>query len=134
MDELPLKAGDAFARDFAVTADLHSGFIALFGDHNPLHVDAAFARSKGFAAEVVHGNILNGFLSFFVGECLPFKNVVIHAQEISFRSPVYIGDSLSLRAEVTAVHAAPRTVELRFAFAGRDGKTVAKGRLQLGVL
>ena len=134
MNELPLKPGDEFTRDFALTADVHQGFIALFGDRNPLHVDPAFARSKGFASEVMHGNILNGFLSFFVGECLPFKNVIIHSQEIQYRKPVYLGDALKLRAEVLDVHPAVGAVELRFAFADRFGETVAKGKLQIGLL
>lgn len=134
MDELTLKPGDVFTRDFTVTADVHRGFIALFGDRNPLHVDPAFARDKGFASEVMHGNILNGFLSFFVGECLPVKNVIIHSQEIQYRRPVYRDAALTLRAEVVEVHPAVRAVALRFAFANAAGETIAKGKLQLGIL
>ena len=134
MDDLPLKPGDAFTRDFAVTAEVHSGFVALFGDRNPLHVDPAFARGKGFASEVMHGNILNGFLSFFVGECLPIKNVILQSQEIQYRKPVYLGETLTLRAEVVDVSPAVGSAGLRFTFVDRSGQKVANGKLQLGVL
>jgi acyl dehydratase len=38
-----------------------------------LHIDDDYARSKGFKQKVMHGNILCGFLSRFVGELLPVK-------------------------------------------------------------
>ena len=62
---------------FIVSENIYKGFIQLFNDKNPLHVNDVFAIEKGFKEKVMHGNILNGFLSYFIGECLPVKNVVI---------------------------------------------------------
>lgn len=129
-----MKEGDSFVQSFQVSADVHSAFIALFKDANPLHTDGGFARQKGFKGEVMHGNILNGFLSYFVGECLPTKNVIIHAQSIKYSLPVYMGDVVELNARIAGFYESVNTYEFKFSFKNADGKTVAKGDLQIGLL
>lgn len=76
--------GDTFTERFIVSRHTYEGFIDLFKDRNPLHTSEPFAIAKGFKGMVMHGNILNGYLSYFIGECLPEKNVVIQFQEIHF--------------------------------------------------
>jgi 3-hydroxybutyryl-CoA dehydratase len=128
------KVDDLFEQKFMVTADIYNGFISLFKDHNPLHTDASFAAENGFTEKVMHGNILNGFISFFVGECLPSKNVIIHSQEIQYKNAVYLNDTLQFSAQVTAVFDSVMAVEFKFSFKNADAKTVAKGKLQIGLL
>ena len=65
--------GQEFSHTFQVTESVYRGFIEIFKDKNPLHTDEAFARSKNFQGKVMHGNILNGFLSYFIGECLHIR-------------------------------------------------------------
>jgi 3-hydroxybutyryl-CoA dehydratase len=86
--------GDKFKEKFVLNGDVYNGFISLFNDKNPLHTDEVFALDKGFKGKVMHGNILNGFLSRFIGECLPVKNVIIHSQEIQYKNPAYLNDDL----------------------------------------
>jgi 3-hydroxybutyryl-CoA dehydratase len=129
-----MKVGDSFARDFHLTREIQLGFIELFGDRNPLHVDGDFARGKGFASEVMHGNILGGFLSYFIGECLPIKNVIIHSEKIKFLNPVYRGERLELKAVVRDVFESVAVVELEFQFRNAQSDTVAKGLVSIGVL
>ncbi len=129
-----MKLGDRFTQDFEITKVVYHGFIEIFRDRNELHTDGAFARAKGFQSEVMHGNILNGFLSYFVGECLPIRNVIIHSQEIKFAKPVYMGDRLKLQAEISGIFDSVGALEFKFQFQNESGTNVAKGRLQVGVL
>lgn len=128
------EPGTVFCREFVVDARVYEGFLATFGDRNPLHVDAAYARAHGFADRVMHGNLLNGFLSYFVGECLPVKEVMLHKQEIRYLRPVYEGDTLTLEATVESFSEAVRAVEMSYRFANQAGVKVASGKLQFGVL
>ena len=82
-----MKEGDIFLEEFSVAEKVYHGFIETFNDKNPLHTDVSFAQSKGYKGRVMFGNILNGFLSYFVGECLPIKNVIIHSQDIKYKKP-----------------------------------------------
>ena len=127
------KAGDTYTEQFQVTAEVHDKFIQLFLDKNPLHTDEAFAISKGFKGRVMHGNILNGFLSYFIGECLPTKDVIIHSQEIQFKNAVFINDALSFTAVVEGFYESVNAVEFKFNFKNADAKIVAKGKIQIGL-
>jgi 3-hydroxybutyryl-CoA dehydratase len=128
-----MKEGDVFARRFTIDETVWSGFVGLFGDRNPLHTDEMFAREKGFKGRVMHGNILGGFLSFFIGECLPQKNVIIHNQSISYTNPVYLGETVDFSAEVTGVFESVNAVEFRYRFES-NGRNVAKGKIQIGLI
>ena len=130
-----MKKGDLHTKEFTITNQVYEGFINVFHDRNPLHVDPNFACSKGFDGEVMHGNILAGFISFFIGECLPIKNVIIHSQEIQYKRPVYLNQELLLQAEVIDVFASVNVVELKYHFRLKtDLQVVAKGKIQLGII
>ena len=129
-----LKIGDKFEHVFVVDAAIHQGFIALFKDTNPLHTDQTFATAKGFRGKVMHGNILNGFLSYFVGECLPSKDVIIHRQTIKYRKPVYLDDRLMLSADVREIYESVGAVVINFVFENQEKNKVALGEIQIGTI
>jgi 3-hydroxybutyryl-CoA dehydratase len=125
--------GKRFEERFTVSEEIYRGFIHLFKDRNPLHTDEQFSLSKGFQSKVMHGNILNGFISYFIGECLPLKNVIIHSQEIQYKNPVYMNDELQFIAVVNDIFESVNAVEFSFSFLNKS-KTVAKGKFQIGIL
>lgn len=129
-----MKKGETFCQTFTISEDIYTGFIKLFNDRNPLHTEESFARQKGFENKVMHGNILNGFLSYFIGECLPIKNVVIYAQEIKYFNPVYLNDTLMFHAKIEDVFESVNTIEFKFYFENDNKQKVAKGNIQIGVL
>ena len=124
---------EIFDHSFLVTKDLYKGFIELFGDKNPLHVDDTFAMAKGFQGKVMHGNILGGFLSFFIGECLPTKDVIIHSQTIQYKHAVYLNDILAFEAKVDGIYESVNAVEFIFTFRNAESKIIAKGMFQIGI-
>ncbi len=128
-----MKKGDKFETGFIVDDAVYAGFIQLFKDKNPLHTDASFANSKGFKGVVMHGNILNGFLSYFIGECLPEKNVIIHSQEIKYLHPLYKNETLKLAAEIIDIFESVKVVEFRFFFENTQKVKVAKGKINIGI-
>jgi 3-hydroxybutyryl-CoA dehydratase len=128
------KLNDKYQQAFAVSNEVYNGFIQIFKDSNPLHTNQQFAQKKGFSDRVMHGNILNGFISYFVGECLPTKDVIIHSQDIQFKLPVYLNDELLFEAIVIGVYESVNAVEFKFNFKNDAQKVVAKGKIQIGVL
>lgn len=129
-----LQKGAAFARSFQVSEAVYAGFIQTFNDRNPYHVDDEAAQAKGFARKIMHGNILGGFLSYFIGECLPIKTAVIQSQEIQFHKPVYLNDTLMLHVEVIDFFESVNTAQLRFYFENQHSVRVAKGKMSIGFL
>ncbi len=127
------KPGDSFTEKFNVSAEVYNGFIQVFKDTNQLHTDEQFAIGKGFKGRVMHGNILNGFLSYFIGECLPVKNVIIHLQEIQFKHAVYLYDELLLTAMVEDVFESVQAIVFKYNYKNAEGIIVAKGKFQIGI-
>lgn len=127
-----LELNQIFELKFNVTESIYLGFIQNFQDKNPLHTNENFAISKGFKSKVMHGNILNGFLSYFIGEALPSKDVIIHSQEIQYKNPVYLNDNLVFKAQVSGVYESVKAIEFKFKFINNELKVVAKGKIQIG--
>ena len=128
------KEGDSFENSFTVSEESYLKFIELSNDNNPLHTNEEFAMTMGFQGKVMHGNILNAFLSFFIGECLPTKNVIIHSQEIQFKNAVYMNDKLSFTSKVSGVFESVNAVEFKYYFRNKANKVAAKGKFQIGIL
>jgi len=129
-----MKQGDTFTHQFQVTEAIWQGFQDLFGDKNPIHTDSNYAKEKNFQDIITHGNILNGFLSYFIGELLPIKNVIIHTQEIKYLKPVYLNDALSFQAEVVNFSDSVQVAEMKYSFQKESGEKVAKGNIQIGII
>lgn len=128
------KVGDKFEESFVVSDKIQQSFIELSQDRNPLHTNSDFAINKGFKGRVMHGNILNGFLSYFIGECLPTKDVIIHSQEIQFKNAVFMDDKLSFSANVYEVYDSVNAVVFKYNFKNELSKVVAKGKIQIGII
>lgn len=119
---------------FEVTQAVYTRFQECSGDMNPLHTDEAFARNKGFRERVMYGNILNAFVSYYIGECLPTEDVLIHAQDIAYKKPVYLHDKLLFEARIDGVYDSVQVVEFSFKFTNQNKQVVAKGHIQIGLL
>ena len=102
--------------NYQVTPDVYYSFQRVSNDYNPLHTDEAFARRKGFNERVMYGNILNGFVSHFVGMALPTRDVMIQTQDIQFRKPVFLGDTLTLKAEIETTSEAVEIINYKLKF------------------
>ena len=122
---------------YHVTPGVYDSFQRCSEDMNPLHTDESFAREKGFPGCVMYGNILNAFISHFVGMCLPTPHVMIQSQDISFHQPVFLNDEITLQASVDTISEAVNIINYKLKFyktveTGR--KLVAKGHVQIGLL
>ena len=123
-----------YKQRYTVTPEVYSHFQMCSKDYNPLHVDEEFARLKGFPEKVMYGNILNAFISHFIGECLPQKDVIIHSQSITFYNPVFMNENLDFEAVVSGLFEAVNTIEFKYKFIKPNGKIAGKGLIQIGVI
>jgi acyl dehydratase len=125
------KVGNKFNSQFKISKDIYDGFINIFNDKNPMHVDIDFAKNHGYSEIVMHGNILNGFISYFIGEQLPIKNIIILSQDIKFNNPVYLNDLLQFNATVFEIYESVNVINFKFKFIYQKNITVAKGKVQI---
>ena len=127
---MDVTLGKKFAHEFKITKDTSTLFIRLSKDKNPLHLDNDFANKKGFGKKIAHGNIQNCFLSYFVGELFPIREIVIVSQSIAYKSPAYEGDVLGFEAKIINHVESVSVYELNFNFKVKS-KVISKGTLIL---
>jgi 3-hydroxybutyryl-CoA dehydratase len=87
-------------RRVVTSADVAS-YAALLGDDNPLHLDAAFAATTHFKRPIAHGMFSTGLIPTIFGATIPASVYV--SQTFRFLRPVYVGDAIVARIEVTGV-------------------------------
>jgi len=96
-----LDEGMSAERDYVIDPALYESFLNLFGDNSLVHTSEAFAARNGFREIVTHGAILNGFLSNFVGTCLPGRRSLELSVDIRYLNPCHVGDRVRVRGEVS---------------------------------
>ncbi|MDP4031754.1 MAG: MaoC family dehydratase [Pseudorhodobacter sp.] len=87
-------------------------FAEVSTDHNPVHLDEAYARDTIFAGRIAHGMLTAGLISAVIGEQLPGHGTVYLGQTLKFMAPVRPGDTVYAEVKVTAIDHARRRVTL----------------------
>jgi 3-hydroxybutyryl-CoA dehydratase len=130
-----LREGYETEHEYTLSPALYQSFVTIVGDRNPLHVDAMYAREKGFEGPVMHGAMLNGLLSHFVGMVCPGRNSILLSADMRYLKPCYLNDRIALVAKVSHTAASEKAVELRIEFVNRTQKyTAAKAKVLVGML
>src|SRR5215471_20108319 len=89
-----------FERD--ITADDVNAFARLSGDHNPLHLDPAYARGTNYTGPIVHGAFQVALASAMAGIYLPGRSVVLGSFQCRFPAPLYYPARVRVQGEITA--------------------------------
>ena len=116
--------------DFSVTAQEMLEFATLSGDFNPLHIDDAFARDRGFKGVVVYGALLVAKISQLIGMQLPGRNSVWASVSLDFRKPLYVGQPAQVVGVVNMVSDSTGMAELMITVRAAN-KVLAKGTAQV---
>jgi 3-hydroxybutyryl-CoA dehydratase len=101
LDEL--EVGREAVRVRTVTDADIAGFADVSGDHNPVHLDEAFAQTTPFKGRIAHGMLSAAWISALIAGELPGPGTIYLQQSLSFRRPVRPGDEVSVRVAVTAI-------------------------------
>jgi phosphate acetyltransferase/phosphate butyryltransferase len=80
----------------ATDTDIQLG--ALYsGDCNPAHLSDKYAKAGPFKARICHGLWLLGAVSGILGMDLPGLGTIFLNESVSYRKPVYIGDTVTIK-------------------------------------
>ncbi len=97
-----LHAGLKTAYEQEVAEEDVLAFARLTGDHNPLHVDADYARASNYAGRIVHGAFQVGLASALLGMRLPGQRVLLGSINSRFPAPLYFPARVRITGEITA--------------------------------
>ena len=114
--------GDTASASIEVTTDTIDQYAALVGDHNPIHLDEAYASETMFGGRVAHGMLSAGVVSAALAD-LP-GDIVYLEQDLTFTKPVRPGDTVTATVEVVEDLGAD---QLRVETVAKTGVVVLRG-------
>lgn len=123
-----IKIGDTASMAKTVTEfDVYS-FAGVTGDFNPVHINTEFAKTTMFKERIAHGMLSAGFISAVLGTALPGANSIYLGQELQFKAPVKIGDTVTAKVEVLEKIEGKNRIILRTTVTNQDGVLVVDGK------
>ncbi len=122
-----LKVGDTaeFSKTISET-DVYL-YAGVSGDLNPAHINESYAQKTFFKTRIAHGMLSAGFISAVLGMQLPGPGTIYLRQELNFKAPVRIGDTVTARAEVMEIILEKNRVRLKTTCINQEGTVVLDG-------
>ena len=102
-------------------------FAGITGDLNPAHVDAVTAANGMFKQRIAHGMLTGSFISTVLAMQLPGPGTIYVGQELQFRGPVFIGDTVTAKVEAMEKLEPRKWVKFKTTVTNQDGKLVVDG-------
>jgi phosphate butyryltransferase len=122
-----MAIGDTASLSHTVTQRDIDLFATVTGDVNPAHVDAAFAATDMFHHIIIHGMWGAGLISAALGTKLPGPGTIYLGQDLRFRFPVSIGDTITATLTVLEKKPEKGDVTLGCVCTNQNGKAVITG-------
>ncbi|KOS68396.1 enoyl-CoA hydratase [Lysinibacillus contaminans] len=88
-------------------------FAGITGDFNPVHINSEYANQTVFKERVAHGILTAGFISAVLGTKLPGTDTIYLSQNLDFKAPVKIGDTVTAEVEVLEKKDRKKIIRLR---------------------
>lgn len=121
-DEIDVGMTDVFSKT-VTEADI-MGFAGVSGDTNPVHLNEEFAQGTMFKTRIAHGMLSAGFISAVFGTKLPGPGCIYIEQNLKFKAPVKIGDSVLARVTVLEKNDAKKMVKFETVCTVGDVKVI----------
>lgn len=123
-----IKVGDTASMAKTITEyDVYT-YAGLTGDFNPVHINTEFAKNTMFKERIAHGMLSSGFISALLGTTLPGANTIYLGQELAFKAPVKIGDTVTATVEVIEKIEAKNRLILKTTVTNQEGTVVIDGK------
>ena len=102
-------------------------FADVSGDVNPVHLDERYAKTTRFKGRIAHGMLSASFISAVLGTRLPGPGTVYLAQNLKFRAPVAIDDTITTTVKVVSQKEGKPIYTLETICVNQEGVVVLEG-------
>jgi len=124
---MKFTVGDSAEITKTITEADVQAFADLTGDHNPVHVDNAFAKTTRFGRTIAHGMLTASLISSVLANKLPGEGSIYLGQTLQFVAPVFPGDEITARVTVKQVREDKPIVKLETICVNQNGAIVIRG-------
>lgn len=128
-----LHVGLSAEFSYKVTPEKMALFFELTGDDSPIHMDADYAAQRGYENRVMYGMLGASLFSTLAGVYLPGEHCLLHSVECKFAKPVLVGETLTVRGEITEINETFREITIKGIIFNAEGKKVTRAIIKAGV-
>ena len=128
---MTIHPGDMLdSRNRTVTQAQVEAYADAAGDHNPIHLDAAFAAKTPFGKRIAHGMLTLAMVSEMLTSAYPNNWASGGHLKVRFRAPVFPGETIHVTGEVKKVTESDgvRSAEITIGVKKDDGEDVITGQ------
>ncbi|ADO82066.1 MaoC family dehydratase [Ilyobacter polytropus] len=100
-------------------------------DTNPAHLNEEYAKTTMFKKRIAHGMLTAGLISAVLGTRLPGEGSIYMGQELKFKAPVYMGDTITAEVEIIELIDEKNQIILKTVCTNQDGKVVIDGTARI---
>ena len=129
-----ISIGDFAEIAHKVTEEDIKMFGELSGDYNPLHFNEDWAKTTLFEGRIAHGLLSASFISTVIGMKLPGPGTIYLGQQMRFKRPVRIGDTITARAEVVKKDDDKHRLVLRTVCSNQNNEIVIDGEATVTIM
>lgn len=123
--------------EFEVTKELVQKYCSAIGENNPIFLDSAAARKKGFKGVIAPSTIVciyaipSALLSGFKPKVIPPPGNIHYRQEYEFLNPASLGDRISIKSFVVdkEVRKGRKYITIESHYMNHEGTKIAVGRI-----
>ena len=108
IDEISVGMSASYSQ--TITDEDIKAFAGISGDNNPVHMSDEFADNSRFGKRIAHGLMSASFFSALFGTSIPGPGCVYVSQNLKFKRPVFLGDTVTATVTVTSIDRDKRRV------------------------
>jgi acyl dehydratase len=128
-EDLELGQSASLVKRF--TKENVADFAIVSGDNNPIHIDEEYSSKTKFGRCIVHGTFYSSVVGTMLGTILPGLGTILVSQEHQFMKPVFVGDTLTIKLQITELNSEKHLVTLSIQCTNQDGLLVMQGKTQV---
>lgn len=126
-----IQVGKKFSSSILFSQEDVNKFAELSGDNNPIHIDLDFAAKSRFGKTICHGMLIYAAIDEYLSREFPKAKTI--SETLSFLSPVYVNEEVSIVQEITGVMEKERQIEIKSIVSKTDGTTACQSSVILKI-
>lgn len=122
-----IKVGQSSQLIRSITFEDIQAFAAVSGDINPAHLNPEYASTTPFKTVIAHGMLGGALISAVLGNQFPGPGTIYLNQDMRFRRPVRVGDTLTVTLTATEKQDDKKRVTMDCVIVNQNGEKVIEG-------
>lgn len=123
-----IVTGDTFEYSFSFNQDDVIKFAEASGDHNPIHIDPAFAAKSIFKRTIIHGFLGGSVFSKVFGTMYPGEGTIYLKQDMSFFKPMFTETKYTAIFKVVETFRVKNRATVDTLILDEEGSVIIKGQ------